>query len=62
MAVFFTQRVDTMGGLFTHEYLTSDTIVLGFEHGHTAFIDIRMPRAECWYAMQNICWFEWAEN
>ncbi|KAK1945840.1 hypothetical protein P3T76_002888 [Phytophthora citrophthora] len=36
--------VDTLGGLFTHEYLSSFIIALGFERGHIALIDTRMAR------------------
>ncbi|CAH0482509.1 unnamed protein product [Peronospora belbahrii] len=38
------QNLDAAGGLFTHEYLSSFNIALGFELGHIAFVDIRMPR------------------
>lgn len=38
------QNLIAFGGLFTHEYLSSFNIALGFEQGHIAFVDIRMPR------------------
>ncbi|RMX62032.1 hypothetical protein DD238_006202 [Peronospora effusa] len=38
------QNLAAFGGLFTHEYLSSFNIALGFERGHIAFVDIRMPR------------------
>ncbi|CAI5719755.1 unnamed protein product [Peronospora destructor] len=38
------QNLAAFGGLFTHEYLSSFNIALGFEQGHIAFVDIRMPR------------------
>ncbi|ETL39012.1 hypothetical protein L916_09564 [Phytophthora nicotianae] len=34
----------TLGSLFTHEYLSSFYVTLGFERGHIAFVDLRMPR------------------
>ncbi|KAG7389811.1 hypothetical protein PHYBOEH_007231 [Phytophthora boehmeriae] len=37
-------RIDSMGGLFTHEYLNDFNIVLGFEQGQLAFVDTRMAR------------------
>ncbi|TYZ65923.1 hypothetical protein PybrP1_004264 [[Pythium] brassicae (nom. inval.)] len=44
-------QVDVMGGLFTHEYLTAHKVVLGFESNHLVFLDIRMPRNSCCYAV-----------
>ncbi|DBA03539.1 TPA: hypothetical protein N0F65_011440 [Lagenidium giganteum] len=45
-------RVDQMGGLFTHEYLSCTSVVLGFEHGDLVFLDTRMPRAStCYHKM-----------
>lgn len=43
------KRVDAMGGLFTHEYLSAHKVVLGFEQNHLVYIDTRMPRDSCWY-------------
>ncbi|KAL3668622.1 hypothetical protein V7S43_005924 [Phytophthora oleae] len=37
-------NMGTLGGLFTHEYLSSFIIALGFERGHMALIDTRMTR------------------
>ncbi|KAF1773869.1 WD40-repeat-containing domain [Phytophthora cactorum] len=37
-------NVGTLGGLFAHEYLSSFNVALGFERGHVAFVDLRMPR------------------
>lgn len=37
-------NVGTLGGLFTHEYLSNFNVALGFERGHIAFVDLRMPR------------------
>ncbi|KAG1704055.1 hypothetical protein DVH05_006068 [Phytophthora capsici] len=37
-------NVGALGGLFTHEYLSSFIIALGFERGHMAMIDTRMTR------------------
>ncbi|OWZ17879.1 hypothetical protein PHMEG_0008127 [Phytophthora megakarya] len=39
-------NVNTLGGVFTHEYLDDVNIVLGFERGHMALIDTRMVRQE----------------
>ncbi|TDH67530.1 hypothetical protein CCR75_000047 [Bremia lactucae] len=41
-------NVDALGGLFTHEYLSPFNVVLGFERGHMAFVDLRMPRHTSW--------------
>ncbi|POM65237.1 Hypothetical protein PHPALM_19078 [Phytophthora palmivora] len=35
-------NVDKLGGLFTHEYMGSFNIALGFERGHIAVIDTRI--------------------
>lgn len=53
--VVFLQQVDVMGGLFTHEYLTAHKVVLGFEHNHLVFLDIRMPRNSCWFVRLLVC-------
>ncbi|KAL4105812.1 hypothetical protein PRIC1_003868 [Phytophthora ramorum] len=37
-------KMNKLGGLFTHEYLSSYNVALGFEQGHIALIDIRKPR------------------
>ncbi|KAL8004141.1 putative WD40/YVTN repeat-like-containing domain superfamily [Plasmopara halstedii] len=41
------QNVNALGGLFAHEYLNTFTVALGFERGHIAFVDLRMPRQSC---------------
>ncbi|OWY94679.1 hypothetical protein PHMEG_00035521 [Phytophthora megakarya] len=38
----FQFSVDTLGGIFTHEYLDDVNIFFGFERGHMALIDTRM--------------------
>uniref|UniRef100_H3GS94 Uncharacterized protein n=1 Tax=Phytophthora ramorum TaxID=164328 RepID=H3GS94_PHYRM len=42
-------KMNKLGGLFTHEYLSSYNVALGFEQGHIALIDIRKPRQSSWY-------------
>ncbi|CAI5717384.1 unnamed protein product [Hyaloperonospora brassicae] len=38
------QNLTAFGGLFSHEYLGPYNIALGFQYGHIAFVDTRMPR------------------
>ncbi|EGZ17433.1 hypothetical protein PHYSODRAFT_501704 [Phytophthora sojae] len=37
-------KVDKLGGLFAHEYLSNLTVALGFESGYVAMLDLRQPR------------------
>ncbi|KAE9350644.1 hypothetical protein PR003_g5280 [Phytophthora rubi] len=37
-------KVDKLGGLFAHEYLSDFTVALGFESGYVAMLDLRQPR------------------
>ncbi|KAI9913586.1 hypothetical protein PsorP6_005317 [Peronosclerospora sorghi] len=49
--LYTSQNLTALGGLYTHEYLSSFNIALGFEHGHIAFVDIRMPRQNCCHTL-----------
>jgi hypothetical protein len=48
-------EIDTLGGLFGHEYLSTTNVVLGFQSGQLLFLDLRKPRKQYWYA---ILWTE----
>ncbi|KAE8915671.1 hypothetical protein PF005_g10594 [Phytophthora fragariae] len=37
-------KVDKLGGLFAHEYLSDFTVALGFESGYFAMLDLRQSR------------------
>ncbi|ETV90980.1 hypothetical protein H310_14317 [Aphanomyces invadans] len=39
------------GGLFSHDYLSPTTVVLGYESGHVACMDLRRPTKEACYAV-----------
>ncbi|CEG48035.1 WD40/YVTN repeat-like-containing domain [Plasmopara halstedii] len=47
MPLYSFVNVNALGGLFAHEYLNTFTVALGFERGHIAFVDLRMPRQSC---------------
>lgn len=47
MPLYSFVNMNILGGLFAHEYLNTFTVVLGFERGHMAFVDLRMPRQNC---------------
>ncbi|TMW62951.1 hypothetical protein Poli38472_005569 [Pythium oligandrum] len=47
-------RLDQMGGLFCHEYMSSNNVALGFEHGEMLYVDLRMPRkSSCYGSMRS---------